>query len=369
MKENKNFLKEQIITYLGNKRNLLEDIGKCVEKVKEELGKEKLDLFDAFSGSGIVSRFFKQHANKLYVNDLENYAKTISKCYLINSDKFDKERLDYYFHELESKLTDDKLDDYGFIREMYSPKDEKNITFNDRVFYTVRNAKYIDTARRLLEEFPEPYKTLFLGNLIYEASTKTNTCGVFKGFYKDRNTKNGKFGGTNENALSRIKKDIYINKPVFSQFDCDVNIFQGDAYETAKKVSFIDLAYFDPPYNQHPYGSNYFMLNLINDYQKPTKISNISGIPANWNKSKYNVKSAAFNEIKKLCNVTKAKYILISYNSEGFISKEEMKTMLNSFGSVEIYNRKYNAFRGSRNLKNRSIYTKEYLFLLRKEKI
>ena len=34
--------------------------------------------------------------------------------------------------------------------------------------------------------------------------------------------------------------------------------------ELVKEIEPVDLAYFDPPYNQHPYGSNYFMLNIIN---------------------------------------------------------------------------------------------------------
>jgi len=29
----------------------------------------------------------------------------------------------------------------------------------------------------------------------------------------------------------------------------------------------------DPPYNQHPYGSNYFMLNLLADYREPADVS------------------------------------------------------------------------------------------------
>ena len=41
----------------------------------------------------------------------------------------------------------------------------------------------------------------------------------------------------------------------------------------------LDLVYLDPPYNQHPYGSNYFMLNVIANNQT-TKISKVSGIPA-----------------------------------------------------------------------------------------
>ncbi|MDR0684304.1 MAG: DNA adenine methylase [Spirochaetaceae bacterium] len=39
----------------------------------------------------------------------------------------------------------------------------------------------------------------------------------------------------------------------------------GDSNKIINNIPEVDLAYLDPPYNQHPYGSNYFMLNLILD--------------------------------------------------------------------------------------------------------
>ena len=57
--ENAEYLSEQLITYLGNKRSLLNFIGKAVDTVKKRLNKEKLRVFDVFSGSGIVSRYLK----------------------------------------------------------------------------------------------------------------------------------------------------------------------------------------------------------------------------------------------------------------------------------------------------------------------
>ena len=62
-----------------------------------------------------------------------------------------------------------------------------------------------------------------------------------------------------------------------------------------------------------------------------------------------------------------SKFVLISYNNEGFISFDEMKNMLSDFGKVREKRIKYNTFRGSRNLRERSIYTNEFLFLLEKE--
>jgi adenine-specific DNA-methyltransferase len=145
-----------------------------------------------------------------------------------------------------------------------------------------------------------------------------------------------------------------------------VLIYNGDSNEIIKTAPEVDIAYLDPPYNQHPYGSNYFMLNVIVDYKNPEEISKISGIPENWNRSDYNKGNHALSALTKLAANIKAKYVLISFNSEGFISLDEMKNMLNKIGKVEVLETKYNTFRGSRNLNNRDIHVKEYLYLLEK---
>ena len=72
--EDPNYLSEQLITYIGNKRALLGQICKAVMYVKKRTGKEHLRVFDAFSGSGVVSRFLKAHASLIVSNDFEDYA-------------------------------------------------------------------------------------------------------------------------------------------------------------------------------------------------------------------------------------------------------------------------------------------------------
>ena len=366
MAERNEYLTEQIITYLGNKRSLLNFIDAVIKYVISELNKNKIDTFDVFAGSGIVSRLLKQYSNNLYVNDLEDYCYTINNCYLSNEDEIDFEELNKWYNITKYRLRSEPLISNGFISRLYAPKDDKNIQPGERVFFTTRNANYIDTARQYLNEVPEPYKTLLLGPLLYEASTKNNTSGVFKGFYKNSKTNLGQFGGNGKNALQRILADIELKLPILSQNHCKTHIFQGDSNIICKKIPHVDLAYLDPPYNQHPYGSNYFMLNLINNYNEPKNISKVSGIPKNWNKSNYNKKLNALNSMKELCIDLNASYILISYNSEGYISYDEMLTMLKKLGEVKIFTKNYNVYRGCRNLNNRYIYVREFLFLLKK---
>ena len=128
----------------------------------------------------------------------------------------------------------------------------------------------------------------------------------------------------------------------------------------------MDIAYFDPPYNEHPYGSNYFMLNLIAQYKKPKDISEVSGIPKEWNKSVYNKKAKAKESFFELLASFKAKYLLISFNNEGYISRADFEAFGAKIGKLNVIEQKYNAYRASRNLGARSIHTTEYLYIIKK---
>ncbi|MBI1831571.1 MAG: DNA adenine methylase [Planctomycetes bacterium] len=364
--EDADFLSEQLITYIGNKRALLGTIAAAVEQVKRKLAKRRLRVFDAFSGSGVVSRFFKAHASHLFSNDLEDYATIAGRCFLRNQDSVDLDALAGIVADLNARVDTEPLPP-GFIEELYSPRSESRITKNDRVFYTKKNARRLDNYRRLIETVPADLKDLLLGPLISKASVHANTAGVFKGFYKNRRTGVGQFGGTGSDALVRIRGEIQLEVPVLSNFQCDVEVLQEDANAAARKLKKLDLAYIDPPYNQHPYGSNYFMLNLLARYERPSQISQVSGIPTDWRRSGYNVRAQALPLLTDLLQTIDAPFLLISFSNEGFISPEQMRATLNDLGSVEVFETKYNAFRGSRNFNERPIYVTEQLFLVKRK--
>ena len=361
--EDPKYLSEQLITYIGNKRALLKQIGKAVMCVKQRTGKQYLRVFDAFSGSGVVSRFLKAHASFIVSNDFEDYAAVIARCYLRNRSSVNFIALSEIVEELNARVADAPLPK-GFIETLYAPKDESEITKDDRVFYTPTNARRLDNYRRLIDEIPSDFRDLLLGPLLSAASVHSNTAGVFKGFYKDRATGVGQYGGTGSDALKRIRGKIKLEIPVLSRFECDYQVLQDDTNEVASQIKGLDLAYIDPPYNQHPYGSNYFMLNLLVGYKRPDKISRVSGIPSDWRRSGYNVRAKSLPLLEKLLHTIDARFLLISFSNEGFISPDEMRAMLQKIGTVDEFNVRYNTFRGSRNLRNRTIHVTEQMFLV-----
>jgi adenine-specific DNA-methyltransferase len=364
-------LTKQIITYIGNKRSLLHFITKGIQIVQKRLQKDKLDTFDVFTGSGIVARHCKQFSRLLIANDLEKYASITAECYLSNKDELNMQLLQDMYRGLLAQVSENPLRE-GIIAALYAPKNDNAIQQGERVFYTRRNALYIDTVRTFIDRVPAQYQKYFLAPLLAEASIHANTSGVFKGFHKNKETGIGQFGGSRGDALTRIKGDIKLPFPVFSNFNCEYTVYNGDANVVIKEAPQVDLAYLDPPYNQHPYGSNYFMLNLILENKYPETISEISGIPHGWNRSAYNKKRFAYAALAALAADIKAKFVLVSFNSEGFIALDEMKAMLQKIGKVQVLETSYNTFRGCRNLSGlaeqgaRAIHVTEYLYLLEK---
>lgn len=382
--EDPDYLQNQLITYIGNKRSLLDFIQQGFSFVQEQTGKKKLVTFDVFSGSGIVSRMMKQYSSLQYANDLENYARIISSCYLSNKKQVNLEKLSGLLDKL-TEATEKKMKSFlnkdmtafkgsrlpGFISEYYAPRDLNDIQAGERCFYTPYNACFIDVMRQNIGEMvDEELQKFFIAPLLSEASVHANTGGVFKGFYKNSKTGVGKFGGNGENALSRIQGHIHLELPVLSKYSSKSVVFQSDANALVLGPDSpkVDVAYIDPPYNQHPYGSNYFMLNLIASYQKPDAdiMSRVSGIPKDWNRSLYNKKKKVQDTFLELVENLKASYLLVSFNNEGFISEEEMVALLSKVGNVTTLESEYNAYRASRNLGGRNIHTKEFLYVVSK---
>ena len=361
-----NYYRQQLITYIGNKRQLLEPISDALKFVQSDTGKDKLQLFDGFAGSGIVSRLFKAYASRAVSNDLEPYARVAANCFLANRSQV---KFDALVCKIETANRDvDKavLDQRGFIERLYAPRDDSCIQLGERVFYTQDNARRLDWFRKFISQQDPSLHDLLLGPLLSSASVHANTAGVFKGFYKDKDTGIGKFGGSGADALTRIKGQIRLQPPVLSQFETDIEVYQQDTNKLISEIGDFDLAYFDPPYNQHPYGSNYFMLNLLVDYAEPNDISSVSGIPKDWNRSLYNKKKHAFDQLSDAVARVDAKYVLISFNDEGFVGMDQLRCFLTKIGIVEERKVRYNTFRGSRNLNSRSIHVNEHLFLVKK---
>jgi|APSaa5957512535_1039671.scaffolds.fasta_scaffold24610_4 adenine-specific DNA-methyltransferase len=368
----------QIITYMGNKRKLLPIIEEALDEImKGNKVSSKLRVGDGFSGSGIVSRLLKTKAKELYTNDLAGYSKTLNMCYLAEPKKTMQKQIKKYIDNANKRA--DEIQSGGkalsgcWISNHWSPK-TSTITESDRAYYTRENGCRIDVMRNYIESIPEKYRSYVLAPLLVECSIHNNTNGQFAAFYKDKDGKKGEYGGKTGTDIKRITQDIRIPYPIFEESGCKSHITQMDATEWAKALpGELDVVYYDPPYNKHPYNIYYFLLDIINNWDKTEEIPDTyRGQPNTRTKSPYNSTVHAKSALTELIENTPSKYIMLSYNDGGIISIKDLDELLSehskSVKKMPIEHKTYNRLKGISNYKRTAEYkpVKEYLYVIEK---
>jgi len=377
------FFTKQILTYMGNKRKFLKKIDEIISVVKNELGEKNLNMAEGFSGSGIVSRLLKnrimsdttQELKNFYVNDIAGYSKTLNQCYLTSAKDFsidDIETLSLHIKKLETYLKDKtKLNPNPFITKYWSPTDDQNIKEGERTYFTHKNAETIDKMMFYIKNYVETkLQPFFIGPLLVQCSIHNNTNGQFSAYYKDAEKKKGKFGGKNSIDLKRITGEIIPKMPCLTDHKANLFISQQDTNEWIKTIPEVDLVYYDPPYNKHPYNIYYFLLDIINTWDTNIKIPDTyRGQPKDWIKSSYCSFTKAKTVFVDLIANTKAKFILLSYNNKGIIPLEIIDNILQNKGKVykipvehAVYNKLVGIAAKKRKKENKKIT--EFLWLV-----
>jgi adenine-specific DNA-methyltransferase len=263
-----------------------------------------------------------------------------------------------------------------YIARWYAPASTAHPRLDEeRLFYSAENATFIDRVRMRLEnEYPEPVpgsledirRKVLLGGILLEAAVHANTSGVFKAYHRG-------FGGNGRDALTRILGRMELEAPVLPEA-MPARLFKEDA------LAFIaheraDIAYFDPPYNQHQYGSNYHLLNTILRWDgKPMPLdpaiedglSKKAGIPVGWKqtRSPFCVKRDAGQSIAALLDACDAANLVFSWNADGHLSGEELTELLSPRGRLDIVALDYVSYRGGRQSASRNARSREYLFVV-----
>ena len=377
------YLTKQIIAYIGNKRRLLDLIYKAIKTSVKNI-EPGMKFFDVFAGSGIVSRLAKELNFEVFTNDWESYSNILSNGFIKTNRRdisriFGSEKTFLATLEHLNNLPQPKNDDC-YIAKYYAPEsfDIDDVDFRkERLFYTRDNALNIDKIRNYIDihyngdELREA-RNVLLSILIYEAATHTNTSGVFKAFHKG-------FGGHNRDAMKRILSPIRMREPLLIDSDFPVHVYQEDSNELVKRISDIDIAYLDPPYNQHQYGSNYHMLNTIALWDKipaPLELNEKgvlkekAAIRKDWvnTKSTYCYQDTAISSFKELIENLDAKHILISYSTDGIIPFDIMKDICTRKGKVSIVTNEYTKYRGGKQSNNRLNTNIEFVLTIDSEK-
>lgn len=365
--KNTSYLSSQIITYLGNKRKFITTFDKIINNLKSNINKKNIIIGDGFSGSGIVSRLCKLHASKLYVNDIAFYSKTLNECYLNNLSNNDRKKVNNYIDEANNFVEYDNNHIIpSYIEKNWSASSDTIIKDNERGYFTNTNGKRIDKYCYFIKNnVPIKFQPFLMGPLIVKCSIHNNTSGQFASYYKNH------FGGIKKNDLNRITKKIILEHPVYVKNTCKSIISQMNTNDWVKNIPQVDIMYYDPPYNKHPYSIYYFMLDIVNHWNINSTIPNtLRGQEKNWFKSDYNSYVNAEKSFIDLIQNTKAKYIVLSYNSTGIIPLKRFTEILETKGTVEkipYTHATYNRLKGVANYKRKkeNKIIKEFIWIVK----
>jgi adenine-specific DNA-methyltransferase len=356
------FLTEQLIAYIGNKRALLPFLHGVLSGLVEE--PSRCAFLDPFAGSGAVSRLARMMGFRVHANDWETYSFVLNSCHLGLGQSelrglFRKAGgLSRLLAEM-NHFTAAPAEEY--ISRHYAPRSTATADWRtERLFYTRENALAIDALRERIEGLypgepaepdPRAEKHALLATLLYEAATHTNTSGVFKACHKG-------FGGHGRDALNRILAPIRLRAPVLVDSPAVSTMTCVDAASFLRARSG-EVCYLDPPYAQHQYGSNYFMLNTIALWDKPPvndkrgadgRFLEKAGIRSDWTRTRsaFCYRRTALPAMKEVVDAADCRWLVVSYSNEGVIGLEELCDLLSVTGGLTVHSTGYVRYPGGK---------------------
>ncbi len=295
-----------MIKYLGSKRRL-------VPVLRDLLSSSGASTaLDLFTGTTRVARAFKEEGALVTAVDTARYSEVFGRCYLeLDACEVDQSQLVRTIDDLNRVAGEP-----GYITETFSHRSR---------FFRPENAARIDAIRELLEtRYRESWMyPALLTSLILAADRVDSTTGVQMAYVKQ--------------WAPRSAKPLELRVPEL--LPGTGRMLRGDAIELAGTVGSFDLAYLDPPYNQHRYYTNYHIWETLVAWDDPEHY----GVACKRvdsrdesTKSVFNKKREMPGALGRVVGEVDAHVVVLSYNNEAWVEIDELVTMMRSRGRVHV---------------------------------
>ena len=317
--------------YIGSKLNLLSHI----EGVVDNLGVKEGIFCDLFAGTACVAAHFKHRGFQIISNDLLELSYAFQRALIANNAPPQFAGIVETLGDVPSDSLFTNLSPYnkvvawltclpgkrGFIFHSYCPSGNNEY---GRQYLSDSNGQKIDAIRQQIQQWhdagdiTEDEFYLLLLPLLEATSKVANISGTYGAYLKhwDR----------------RTYKDLTIVPAEIIQSDLPHQAFRRDANQLIEDIR-CDILYLDPPYNTRQYITNYHLLETIARYDAPT-LRGKTGLRdyETEEKSAYCSKSDCYRAFQDLIEKADARHILVSYNNEGILSRDEVMSILSLRG-------------------------------------
>ncbi len=286
-----------VIKYIGSKRLLLPHI---VAAVRALPGARR--VLDLFSGTSRVGHALKAEGYEVTANDHNTYAHCLAACYVAA----DRTRVEADARKLIAELSC-VPGRAGYFTETFCVKSR---------YVQPKNGERIDAIRERIKELSlEPeLEAVLLVSLMEAADRVDSTCGLQMAYLK-------KWSARSHNELELRLPDVLPGAG---------RAWQCDALEAAGREAF-DVVYLDPPYNQHRYLGNYHVWESLVRWDKPEVYGlAMKRVDAKDYKSDFNSKPRIREALAKVIAKLDARYLLVSFSNEGYLSHEDLTELLSA---------------------------------------
>lgn len=322
-------------------------------------------LFDVFAGTGTVGGHFKSKGFTVVANDIQYYAYCLNRAHVGLNRPPAFTRLRRHLGLPSSRRGPAAVLNYvndirpyrGFIFRHYCPG---GTSHPRRFYFSDENGRRCDGIRRQIERWygdriisRNEYYYL-LASLIVAMDRVANTASVYAAYLK---------------RLKASARRNFVLEPIpTSGGNGRHSVHNRNGADLIGRVP-CDILYMDPPYNQRQYCTNYHVLETIAAYDSP-KLSGVTGLrPYEAQRSDFCVKGKALGALEDMVSRTRARYVFLSYNSEGLMSRRDILGLMEGFGRVDVKTKRYPRFRADADGENRRYKADtvtEYLFRLEK---